>query len=115
MAAELSPEDAERAAEFAERSPMDSSWDRLAADDPQLAAEAALAAAVHQVMTALGTRQIAVPADFEARLMARLREDKTLLDLLNVGVTGFSHALLDLLNIVFGLLPASAPAPVAAS
>jgi hypothetical protein len=52
---------------------------------------------------------VTLPADFEARLLARVRADVTLLDLLNVGLSGFGRTLLDLINMLIGLLP-SGPA-----
>ena len=50
--------------------------------------------------------------EFEERLMARIREDRTLLDLLDLGLTGIGRTLIELLNLLFSLLPG--PEPTAA-
>jgi hypothetical protein len=49
---------------------------------------------------------IKVPADFEANLLERIRADATLLDLLDLGLAGLARAVLEILNALFGLLPA---------
>jgi len=43
-------------------------------------------------------------------LMERVRADKTLLDLLDLSMSGFGRALIELLNVLFSLLPATSPA-----
>ena len=53
---------------------------------------------------------VALPADFEAVLMERLRRDATVLGLLDLWLAGFGRALLDLLDALFGASPSAAPA-----
>ena len=43
--------------------------------------------------------------------MARLRQDRTLLELLDLGFFSAGRALIELLNILLSLLPAPQPAP----
>ena len=62
-------------------------------------------------MRELELASIVVPAGFEARLMARLREDRTLLDLLDLGFSGLGRVLIELLDLLLSLLPAPVPQP----
>jgi len=80
-------------------------WDAWLAAHPAEAAEVAIARRVRALMVELQSAAITVPPGFEARLMARVREDTTLLDLLDLGLAGLGQALLDLLDAIFGLLP----------
>ncbi|HNP73857.1 MAG TPA: hypothetical protein PLO33_09015 [Kouleothrix sp.] len=88
-------------------------WDAWLEAHPEAAAEVELARRVRRLLGRLHEAQIAVPEGFEARLMARIRDDRTLLDLLDLGLTGLGRALLELLNILFSLLPAPEPAAAA--
>ena len=85
-------------------------WDAWLAARPELAEEVAVARRVRALMLQLQAAQIAVPPGFEARLLARVQEDKTLLDLLDLGLSGIGGAFLELLNALFGLLPQPEPA-----
>jgi hypothetical protein len=80
-------------------------WDAWLVAHPAAAAEIAIARRVRALMVELRAAEIAVPAGFEARLMARVRDDTTLLDLLDLGLAGIGRALIELLNVLFGLLP----------
>src|SRR5690349_18553850 len=80
-------------------------WDAWLVAHPDAAAEVAIARRVRALMVELRAAEIAVPAGFEARLMARVRDDTTLLDLLDLGLAGIGRALIELLNALFGLLP----------
>ncbi|MBK9942418.1 MAG: hypothetical protein U0Z44_18945 [Kouleothrix sp.] len=84
-------------------------WDAWLAAHPEAAAEVAIARRVRLLLERLRAAEIAVPDGFEARLMARIHEDRTLLELIDLGLTGLGRALLELLNILFSLLPASQP------
>jgi hypothetical protein len=88
-------------------------WDAWLAEHPDAAAEIAVARRVRALMRELAAAAIAVPDGFEDRLMARLRQDRTLLDLLDLGFFSAGRALIELLNILLSLLPAPLPAPSA--
>jgi hypothetical protein len=86
-------------------------WDAWLAAHPEEAAEVAAARRVHALLAELRTVSVGLPADFEARLMARVREDATLIDLLELQFAGMGRALLEILSVLLELLP---PQPVAA-
>lgn len=73
-----------------------------------LAGEVFVARRVRALMQELRAAEIEVPAGFEERLLARVREDETLVNLLELGWEGFGRALFELLEILFALLPSSA-------
>ena len=77
-------------------------WEVWLAAHPDLAAEVAAARQVRALLGELRTVPIALPADFEADLMERLRRDATVLGLLDLWLSGFGRALLDLLDALFG-------------
>jgi hypothetical protein len=81
-------------------------WDQWLVEHPDAAVEVAMARRVRAFMIQLREEGIAVPADFEARLLERIRADATLLDLLDLGLAGLAHTILEILNVLFGLLPA---------
>ena len=85
-------------------------WDAWLAAHPDAAAEVAIARRVRVLMIELRATSIAVPADFEARLMQRVREDVALLDLLDLGLAGFGRTLIELINALLGVLPEPQPA-----
>ncbi len=80
-------------------------WEGWLAAHPDLAAEVAVARQVRALLGELRTVPIAVPADFEAVLMERVRRDATFLGLLDLWLSGFGRALLDLLDALFGAPP----------
>ena len=85
-------------------------WEEWLAAHPDLAAEVAIARQVRALLGELRTVPIAVPADFEAVLMERVRRDATVLGLLDLWLSGFGRALLDLLDALFSVPPTPAPA-----
>ena len=85
-------------------------WEVWLAAHPDLAAEVAIARQVRVLLGELRAVPIALPADFEAALMERVRRDATLLGLLDLWLAGFGRALLDLLETLFGSPPSPAPA-----
>ena len=85
-------------------------WEAWLAAHPDLAAEVAAARQVRALLGELRSVPIAVPADFEAVLMARVGRDATFLGLLDLWLSGFGRALLDLLDALFEVPPSSAPA-----
>jgi hypothetical protein len=86
-------------------------WDAWVAAHPAEAAELVIARRVRALLAELQAEAIAVPPDFEARLLARLRADATFLDLLDLGLAGLGRTFLELLALVIGLLPAPQPQP----
>lgn len=69
--------------------------------------EVEIARRVRQLMINLRLAEIEVPADFEIKLMARVSEDTTLLNLLEIYLTVFGQALVELLNALFSFVPES--------
>lgn len=69
------------------------------------AREVEIARRVRVLLSDLRQKEIFVPADFEARLMSRLSKDVTLLNLLEIYLTGFSGTLVELINALFSLFP----------
>ena len=67
-----------------------------------------IARRVRELIGRMSAQDVIVPAGFEPRLMARIREDRTLLDLIDLGLLGVGRALVDLLNALLSLLPAPA-------
>lgn len=85
-------------------------WDDWLAVHPEAAAEVAIARRVRRLMHELRAIPVEVPPDFEARLLARVQVNTTLLDLLELGLAGCGRALLELLTILFELLLPPQPA-----
>lgn len=82
-----------------------------AADEVERAArEVEVTRRVRALMMRLGEAEVDVPLGFEARLMARVMEDETLLGLLEVYLSGFGRALVEFINLLLDLLP-QAPQP----
>lgn len=80
-------------------------WQAWLAVRPQASSELEIARRVRLVLAALGDEAVAVPADFEARLRQRLREDATLVALLDLALANVGRALLDLVELLLALLP----------
>jgi anti-sigma factor RsiW len=85
-------------------------WDAWLAAHPAAAAEVAIARRVRALMHDLAAVQIVVPDGFEERLMARLRQDRTLLDLLDLSFFSAGRAMIELINLLLSLLPTPQPA-----
>jgi hypothetical protein len=83
-------------------------WEGWLAAHPDLAADVAAARQVRALLGELRTVPIALPADFEAVLMERVRRDATFLGLLDLWLSGFGRALLDLLDALIGAPPTPA-------
>jgi hypothetical protein len=79
-------------------------WDEWLAAHPEAAEQVEIARRVRALLIRLQTAQIVLPEGFEARLLERVRADSTLLDLLDVWFLGFGGALMEMLDLVFGLL-----------
>src|SRR5687768_8329288 len=90
-----------------------SDWEAWRATHPEQAAEVVVARRVHLLLAELRAVPVALPADFEARLMERVQRDATILDLLDLWLAGWGHLLLELLDLLFGgrSAPQSADVP----
>jgi hypothetical protein len=86
-------------------------WEAWLAEHPDEAAQVEIARRVRALIAELRAAEVEVPVGFEARLLARLREDTTLLDLLTLSFNGAGQALLELIDALLNLLPAPAPRP----
>lgn len=91
--------------------PAGPEWDAWLAAHPDAALEIAVARRVRLLLGELGAEAVTLPADFEARLLARLQQDATLLGLLDLGLVKGGRALLELLDLFFALLPAPRGGP----
>ncbi|MBS1968034.1 MAG: hypothetical protein JST60_19890 [Chloroflexi bacterium SZAS-1] len=89
-------------------------WDAWLAAHPEAAAEVAIARRVRRLLVQLQAAEVALPAGFEQRLMDRIRQDRTLLDLLDLGLSGLGRGLIELLNLLFSLFGAPEPSPALA-
>ena len=69
--------------------------------------EVEVARRVRALMFRLREAEVEVPADFERRVLERVRADQTLLDMLELYLSGFGAALIELINALFSLLPAA--------
>lgn len=101
-----SPND-ELVAELAERDPSDPELLRWLAEHPEAAAELETARRVHLLVAQLRAAEFAVPEGFETRLLARIHQEAAVRNLLNLSLNGVGSLLLELIALVFGLLPAS--------
>ena len=72
---------------------------------PEAVAEIEIARRVRALMAELRAMEIELPVDFETRLMERVRGDEAMLSLLDLWLSGFGHALLELLDAIFAMLP----------
>ena len=87
-------------------------WERWLAAHPKEAAEIEVARRVRRLVRQLAGADFALPQDFEMRLMARIREDKTLLDLLDLLLADVGGALIELINVLLSMFPVP-PQPAA--
>ncbi len=71
------------------------------------AQEVEISRRVRLFMIRLREAEIEVPADFEAKLMARVSKDATLLNLLEIYLFGFGRTLIELVNALFSFVPES--------
>ena len=77
---------------------------------PEEAAEVAAARRVRLLLAELRAVPVTLPADFEARLMERVRRDATFLDLLDLWLAGWGRVLLEVLDLLFSGPAARDPA-----
>lgn len=91
--------------DLAEGTLVGAEWDAWLAAHPVEAAEVEIARRVRAFMVELQAMEVGVPANFERNLLARIQEDVTLLDLLDLGFGGLGYALVEFLNTLFGAFP----------
>ena len=84
-------------------------WEAWRAAHPAAAREVAAAQRSRLLLERLRGAPLALPADFEARVLARCQQDRSLLDLLDLGLAKGGRALLDLLELFFAFFPTPQP------
>jgi hypothetical protein len=82
-------------------------WDAWLAAHPEAAAEIALARRARAIIAQLQYADIVLPAHFEAQVMARVRSNSALLDLLELSLANVGRVLLEILDFLFGGSPES--------
>lgn len=80
-------------------------WDAWLATRPEAAAEVLAMRQASQLVAALVAEQIPLPADFEQQVLARIRRDAVLRELLQFGFPQLGRAFVELLTVFFGFLP----------
>ena len=88
-----------------------SDWETWQAANPEAAAEVIIAQRVRLLVSELRAASIAVPDQFEARLMARIRDDRTVLELLNVSLSGGGQVIRELINALLSFFPPAQVVP----
>jgi hypothetical protein len=96
-------------ADLADGSLSGPEWEQWLAAHPAEAAEVEVARRVRELMRQLAVAEIAIPRDFETRLMARIREDRTIFDLLDLFLADVGGVLIELVNVLLSLLPVPPP------
>jgi hypothetical protein len=86
-------------------------WDAWLVAHPEQRDELLAARRAHLLLAQLRDMPVALPADFEERLLDRLRHDATILDLLDHWLAGWGRALLELLELLLSgrQTPSEAP------
>ena len=84
-------------------------WESWLAAHPEQAAEVVTARRIQALLADLRTVPVTLPADFEARVLERVRGDATVLDLLDLWLAGWGRVLLDFLDLIFASQQAPEP------
>jgi hypothetical protein len=92
-------------AEVAEGVAPDADFAVWLAHHPDLQHDLTIARNIYALLAELREAEIMVPDGFEARLMQRLNQDAALHSLFDLGVNGMSKLLIELLTLMFGLIP----------
>ena len=79
------------------------------ASNPKLVEEVELARKVRQLLQTLHEAEFIVPEGFEERVLERIRQDRTFIDLIDLGLSGIGRTIIELLALIFGLLPQPQP------
>lgn len=87
-------------------------WDAWLAARPDAAAEVIAARRVRALVAQMRAAAFELPPDFEARLLERVRTDRTLIDLIELGLSGLGRSILEILGALLGLLPEPQPQPI---
>lgn len=78
---------------------------KTAEDIGRAAHEIEISRRVRLLIVKLREAEIELPADFEAKLMLRVGEDETLLNLLEIYLSGFGRTVVELINALFSFFP----------
>ena len=92
-------------AELADGSLSGAEWDVWLAAHPEENEQVQIARRIRLLALRLRAVEPAIPADFERRLLARVRQDVTLIDMLDLASSGIGRTFIELVNALFGLLP----------
>jgi anti-sigma factor RsiW len=106
----MNPDDEITLADLADGLLSEPEWEAWLEANPEAAAELEIARRVRSLVAELRSLPVALPAGFEERLLEQVRVDATLLDLLDLSLARVGGAILELLEALFGLLPAPRPA-----
>ncbi len=85
--------------------PTGPEWEAWLAAHPEVAEELEITRRVRALMAVLRESSVSVPEGFEAELMARVRADRTLLDLLDLALSGVGHILLEMISALLAMVP----------
>ena len=89
-------------------------WEAWLLAHPQQAAEVAATRQIHALLQQLRADQVELPAHFEARILSHVHRASAVRELLNLNLSGTTRALLELLSVLFSLLPGVPPDAAAA-
>ncbi len=82
-------------------------WEGWLIDHPEAALDVETMRRVRAIVGTLRAQESALPPDFERRLLAAVAADTTLLNLIDLGLSGIGRALLELLAALFSFAPAT--------
>lgn len=83
-------------------------WDAWLASHPAAAAEVAVAQRVRVLVAQLRSVEVELPADLEARVLAQVRSNTTLLDVIELLFMGAGRTLREVLDVFFAERPTGA-------
>lgn len=78
-------------------------WEAWLTDHPGSDEQIEIARRVRALLLRLQEAEITLPPGFEARLIERIQADTTLLDLLDAWFLGVGRAIIEILDLIFGL------------
>lgn len=100
-----------RLAELVDEQVSEANWETWLAEHPEAAAEVEIARKVRLLLLNMRDVPVEVPPDFEARVLARVRDDTMMLDLIDLGLAGWSTAIMELIAMLLNLFPTVMPSP----
>lgn len=99
-------EQAAQLTDLADDALVGAEWQQWLREHPQAALEVQAAQQARSIVAELRAAPIAVPDDFAAHVMGRVRGNATLQDLLQLSLPHFGGVALELCALLFGSLPA---------